>query len=184
MASFLPTAATAVTTTAAVWMSLAQTSLAADSPNWGVFEGRTGSLLHPIMMGSLLVFSINTALLGFQWRRQRTAGDIIKEKQQQLPKNLPAGAKTVAEALAAVKSAADAATATDTAAEPVDAALVAQLQAALPLEQEIQQLQQDRKELAAAGPRDRHFAQGALLACLGTLFAIEVSIYISMSISI
>jgi hypothetical protein len=57
--------------TAALW-SLTATVASADSPDWGIFEGRTGSLLHPIMMVSLLALSVSTALLGFNWRRQRT----------------------------------------------------------------------------------------------------------------
>lgn len=42
----------------------------ADSPDWGVFEGKTGSILHPVMMFGMLALSISTALLGFEWRRQ------------------------------------------------------------------------------------------------------------------
>lgn len=42
----------------------------ADSPDWGIFEGKTGSLLHPITMIGMLTLSVSTALLGFEWRRQ------------------------------------------------------------------------------------------------------------------
>jgi hypothetical protein len=42
----------------------------ADSPDWGLFEGRTGSILHPITMFGMLALSVSTALLGFEWRRQ------------------------------------------------------------------------------------------------------------------
>lgn len=42
----------------------------ADSPDWGIFEGKTGSLLHPVTMIGMLALSISTALLGFEWRRQ------------------------------------------------------------------------------------------------------------------
>eukprot|EP00527_Entomoneis_sp_CCMP2396_P003465 CAMPEP_0198150952 /NCGR_PEP_ID=MMETSP1443-20131203/53388_1 /TAXON_ID=186043 /ORGANISM="Entomoneis sp., Strain CCMP2396" /LENGTH=124 /DNA_ID=CAMNT_0043816451 /DNA_START=26 /DNA_END=400 /DNA_ORIENTATION=- len=41
------------------------------------------------------------------------------------------------------------------------------------IEADIKALQQERKELAAAGPRDQHFSQGALLAFMGTAIAIE-----------
>merc|ERR1712232_753240 len=37
----------------------------------------------------------------------------------------------------------------------------------------ISELTVERKELASAGPRDKHFSNGALLAFLGTAFAIE-----------
>ena len=46
--------------------------------------------------------------------------------------------------------------------------------AALELQAQVDALTAERKQLAAEGPRDKHFSQGALLAFLGTLFAIEV----------
>jgi len=152
-------AAKAVPGVVAAWLASAQGAWAA-GPDWGIFEGRTGSLLHPVTMASLLLFSIYTGLLGFQWRRQRTMGDEISA----LKKSLPAGIQgSVADALKEAK-----------AAESVDAALVNTLEAALPIEQEIADLQKERKQLAEAGPRDKHFSQGALLAFVGTAFAIEV----------
>ena len=48
--------------------------------------------------------------------------------------------------------------------------------AALAIQSEVDALTAERKQLAAEGPRDKHFSQGALLAFLGTLFAIEVRI--------
>jgi hypothetical protein len=94
------------------------------------------------MMGSLLLFSLSTAILGFQWRRQRTLGDEISALKKTL--------------LAVAES-------TD------DASRVRTLQ----IESQINDLTQERKELAAAGPKDKHFSQGSLLALLGTAFAIE-----------
>lgn len=57
--------------------------------------------------------------------------------------------------------------------ENQDMYLASQLKNAAPIEKEIAELTSVRKELAAAGPRDKHFSQGALLAFLGTSFAIE-----------
>lgn len=37
----------------------------AAGPDWGIFEGRTLSILHPAMMAGMFLFSISTALLGF-----------------------------------------------------------------------------------------------------------------------
>ena len=51
----------------------------ADSPDWGLFEGKTGSLLHPAMMGSLFLLSLSTGWKGWQWRRQRELGGEIQE---------------------------------------------------------------------------------------------------------
>jgi hypothetical protein len=133
----------------------------AAGPDWGVFEGRTGSLLHPIAMFSMAAMSVSTGLLGFQWRRQRTLGDEISSLKKTLPDL--AGASSIAEALQNAESA-----------ETVDSAYVAKLKAAMPIESQINELQKERKDLASAGPRDKHFSQGAMLAFIGTAFAIEV----------
>lgn len=151
-------AAKAALVTATVWTATSEIATAA-GPDWGIFEGRTGSLLHPIAMASMFLFSAYTAFLGFQWRRQRTLGDEISALKKTLPDM--GGASSVAEAVAAAQ-------------EAGDSAKVSALQAAKGTESEIAALQQERKDLAAAGPRDRHFAQGALLAFIGTAFAIEV----------
>mmetsp|Transcript_20989 Transcript_20989/g.58403 ORF Transcript_20989/g.58403 Transcript_20989/m.58403 type:complete len:296 (-) Transcript_20989:129-1016(-) len=145
--------------TAAFWAITSSAAFAA-GPDWGLFEGKTGSLLHPIMMGSLALFSLSTAFLGFQWRRQRTMGDEISDLKKTLP-NL-GGAASVSEALFAAKSA-----------ETPDAARIASLQSALAVESQVEELQKERKELTASKPRDKHFSQGSLLAFLGTCFAIE-----------
>lgn len=133
----------------------------AAGPDWGIFEGRTGSLLHPIAMFSMAAFSVSTGLLGFQWRRQRTLGEEISSLKKSLPDL--AGASSVADALQNAQSA-----------ETVDSAYVAKLKAAMPIESQINELQKERKDLASAGPKDKHFSQGALLAFIGTAFAIEV----------
>lgn len=145
--------------TVAFW-SLTATVASAAGPDWGIFEGRTGSLLHPITMLGLLAFSISTALLGFNWRRQRTIGDEISAIKKTLPDL--GGAKTVSEAMETVK-----------AAETVDTAMINRLQAALPIQAEIDALTAERKELSQGNNRDRHYSQGALLAFIGTAFAIE-----------
>lgn len=155
----LTTLPTMATTTAAFW-SLTATMASAAGPDWGIFEGRTGSLLHPITMFGLLALSVSTALLGFNWRRQRTIGDEISALKKTLPDL--GGAKTVSEALEQVK-----------AAEEVDSNMVNKLQAALPIQKEIDALAAERKELSQGNNRDKHFNQGTLLAFLGTCFAIE-----------
>lgn len=147
------------TTSLTVWAATSSSAMAA-GPDWGIFEGRTGSLLHPLTMGSLLLFSLYTGFLGLQWRRQRTLGDEISSLKKQLPDL--GGASSLTEALASAK-----------AAEEPSSTRVYELEKALPLSKEIEGLVQERKDLVAAGPRDKHFSQGALLAFLGTAFAIE-----------
>jgi hypothetical protein len=151
--------AAAIAATTALFVS---TPLAANAagPDWGLFEGRTGSLLHPAAMFGMAAMSASTALLGFQWRRQRTLGDEISALKKTLP-DLN-GASSVSEALAAAQSA-----------ETVDSALVSKLKGALGIESEINALTQERKDLASQGPRDKHFNQGSLLLFFGIAFAIE-----------
>ena len=151
----------AALTTAAVWSATTEVASAA-GPDWGIFEGRTGSLLHPVMMATMFLYSAYTAFLGFQWRRQRTLGDEISQLKKTLPDM--GGASSVAEAIKVAQ-------------EAEDKAKVVALTAAKDTEAEIAALQQERKDLAAAGPRDKHFAQGALLAFIGTSFAIEVRVF-------
>jgi hypothetical protein len=140
---------------------------AAPSPDWGLFEGKTGSLLHPVIMGSMFALSLSTALKGFQYRRQRTMGAEIKALKQTLPSLN--GASNLSAAIASAQ-----------AAEEVDSAMIAKLQSAMPIENEINALLAERKELSSKGLRDGHFSQGAILAFLGTAFAIEVCTNFSM----
>ena len=112
-------------------------------------------------MASMALFSASTALLGFQWRRQRTLGDEISGLKKTLPKLNGAG--SVREALAAAEGA-----------EEVDAGYVRSLKGALGTDGQIAELQKERKDLAASGPRDKHFNQGSLLLFTGIAFAIEV----------
>ena len=132
----------------------------AAGPDWGIFEGRIGSLLHPVTMGSSFIFALSTAVLGFQWRRQRTLGDDISELKKTLP-NL-GGASTLKDAIAQAEGG-----------ETPDTALAFKLKAALPLQGEIDVLVAERKDLASKGLKDKHFSQGSLLAFVGTAFAIE-----------
>ena len=142
-------------------MTFAPLDASAAGPDWGIFEGRTGSLLHPVMMGGMLLLSLSTALKGFQYRRQRTMGQEISELKKQLP-NLN-GASNIGEALAAAKSS-----------EVIDYAMINTLEQALPLEEQVNALVQERKDLSKMNLKDGHFSQGAILAFLGTAFAIEV----------
>ena len=113
-------------------------------------------------MGSMFLLSLSTGLLGFQWRRQRTIGDEISALKKTLPDL--GGASSVSEAIKAAESAEE---------NSVEAANLSKLKAALPIQKEIDDLVAERKELSSKGLRDQHFSQGALLAFIGTTFAIE-----------
>eukprot|EP00271_Cylindrocystis_brebissonii_P012144 TRINITY_DN30277_c0_g1_i1.p1 TRINITY_DN30277_c0_g1~~TRINITY_DN30277_c0_g1_i1.p1 ORF type:complete len:293 (-),score=55.67 TRINITY_DN30277_c0_g1_i1:423-1301(-) len=51
----------------------------------GPLEGRAVALIHPIVMGSLFVFTLWAGYLGYQWRRVRTIGDEISALKKQIP---------------------------------------------------------------------------------------------------
>lgn len=135
-----------------------QEAMAAPSPDWGIFEGKTGSLLHPITMGAMFALSLSTALKGFQYRRQRTMGGEISELKKTLPDL--GGAASLQDAIVAAETG-------------EDAALAGKLRAALPIQGEIDTLVAERKDLSKMGLKDSHFSQGSLLAFVGTAFAIE-----------
>jgi hypothetical protein len=86
------------------------------------------------MMFGMLILSASTALLGFDWRRQRTIGGEISDLKKTLPKLN--GASSVEEALKACQ-----------AAEEVDSSQLALLKSALPIDAQIQELQTERKTL-------------------------------------
>mmetsp|Transcript_13005 Transcript_13005/g.19140 ORF Transcript_13005/g.19140 Transcript_13005/m.19140 type:complete len:273 (-) Transcript_13005:329-1147(-) len=132
--------------------------IAANIRDVTIFKGKTLSLLHPAMMFGMLGFSVSTALLGFNWRRQRTLGNEISDLKKTLPGM--GSASSLAEAIATAK-------------EADDTALIAKYEAATSIEAEINGLAAERKQLASENPRDQHFSQGATLAFLGTFFAIE-----------
>lgn len=158
-----------VASTSAAFWTLTSTMANAAGPDWGIFEGKTLSLLHPVMMLSMLGLSVWTALLGFQWRRQRTIGDDLKALKKQIP-DLQ-GAENVQAAITAAR-----------AAETPDTSYISKLEMALPVEEELKRLEAERKDLVQKNPRDRHFSQGALLAAIGTIFAIEVRSVLNVSV--
>lgn len=53
---------------------------------FGILEGRSFALVHPIVMGGLFVYTLYAGYLGWQWRRVRTIQDEINElKKQEKP---------------------------------------------------------------------------------------------------
>lgn len=51
---------------------------------FGILEGRTFALIHPIVMASLFFFTLWTGYLGWQWRRVRTIQNEITELKKQV----------------------------------------------------------------------------------------------------
>lgn len=66
-----------------MWRSLGQDALAVGG-EFGILEGRTFALIHPIVMGSLFVYTLWAGYLGWQWRRVRTIQTEINELKKQV----------------------------------------------------------------------------------------------------
>ncbi|XP_071729524.1 uncharacterized protein [Rutidosis leptorrhynchoides] len=50
---------------------------------YGILEGRSLALVHPIVMGGLFAYTLYAGYLGWQWRRVRTIQDEINELKKQ-----------------------------------------------------------------------------------------------------
>ncbi|XP_022759598.1 uncharacterized protein LOC111305978 [Durio zibethinus] len=106
---------------------------------FGILEGRSFALIHPIVMGSLFFYTLWAGYLGWQWRRVRTVQTEINELKKQVKPNpvTPEG-------------------------KPVEAAPSS-------VEFKIQQLTEERKELLKGSYKDRHFNAGSILLAFGVL---------------
>jgi hypothetical protein len=82
---------------AAPFLLQVQNALAVDGA-FGILEGRTAALIHPIVMGSLFLATGYAGYLGWQWRRTRTIGEDIKALKAQLPKVAVAAGEAAAPA--------------------------------------------------------------------------------------
>ncbi|KAH7578090.1 hypothetical protein ACOSQ2_000790 [Xanthoceras sorbifolium] len=109
---------------------------------FGILEGRSFALIHPIVMGGLFVYTLWAGYLGWQWRRVRTIQNEISELRKQVKPTpvTPEG-------------------------KPVETA-------PSPVEFQIQQLTEERKELLKGSYRDRHFNAGSILLGFGVFEAI------------
>ncbi|PKA60713.1 hypothetical protein AXF42_Ash006347 [Apostasia shenzhenica] len=61
---------------------------------FGILEGRTAALVHPLVMASLFFYTLRAGYLGWQWRRVRTIQDEINELKKQVKS--PTAVATVA----------------------------------------------------------------------------------------
>ncbi|XP_009334387.2 uncharacterized protein LOC103927213 [Pyrus x bretschneideri] len=104
---------------------------------FGILEGRTFALIHPIVMGGLFVYTLWAGYLGWQWRRVRTIQEEINELKKQVKATPVTPEGTPAEAPPS------------------------------PLALKIQQLTEERKELMKGSYRDKHFNAGSILLAFG-----------------
>ncbi|XP_019154209.1 PREDICTED: uncharacterized protein LOC109150691 [Ipomoea nil] len=111
---------------------------------FGILEGRSFALIHPIVMSGLFVYTLYAGYLGWQWRRVRTIQAEITELKKQV--------KPVA--------------------VTPDGSPAAQPPNPSPLDSKIQQLTEERKELVKGSFRDKHFNAGSILLGFGVFEAI------------
>jgi hypothetical protein len=110
---------------------------------FGILEGRTFALIHPIVLGALFFYTLYAGYLGWQWRRVRTIQNDINElKKQVQPTPVSPDGKSV------------------------------QTSPPSPLELQIQQLTEERKELIKGSYRDKHFNAGSILLGFGVFEAV------------
>ncbi|XP_023753934.1 uncharacterized protein LOC111902324 [Lactuca sativa] len=110
---------------------------------YGILEGRSLALIHPIVMGGLFVYTLYAGYLGWQWRRVRTIQDEINELKKQekpvpvTPEGTPLQSTTPS-----------------------------------PLQVKIQQLSEERKELIKGQYKEKHFNAGSILLAFGVFESI------------
>ncbi|MED6181915.1 hypothetical protein PIB30_023756 [Stylosanthes scabra] len=111
---------------------------------FGILEGRSFALIHPIVLGGLFFYTLWAGYLGWQWRRVRTIQNEINDlKKQVKPAPVTPDGNPV----------------------EVDAA-------PSPVQVKIQQLTEERKELLKGSYRERHFNAGSILLAFGVLEAV------------
>ena len=71
-------AAVLTTLAASPFAAFAQEALAKDG-EFGVLEGRSAALVHPIFLGIMYVTTVYAGYVGWQWRKVRTVGEEIQE---------------------------------------------------------------------------------------------------------
>ncbi|KAJ0246470.1 Plant/protein [Hirschfeldia incana] len=118
---------------------------AAAGGQFGILEGRSFALIHPIVMGGLFVYTLYAGYLGWQWRRVRTIQSEINELKKQVK---PAPVSP------------DGSTVVDSTSPPSATEL------------EIRRLTEERKELVKGSYRDKHFDAGSVLLGFGVLEAV------------
>ncbi|WOG90530.1 hypothetical protein DCAR_0209774 [Daucus carota subsp. sativus] len=110
---------------------------------FGLLEGRSFALIHPIVMGVLFAYTLYTGYLGWQWRRVRTIQNEIGELKKEV-KPVPVAPD-------------------GTPPQPLIPS---------PIESKIQQLTEERKELIKGSYRDKHFNAGSILLAFGVFESI------------
>lgn len=158
-------------------MAMQPQAASAAASDYGIFAGRTASLLHPVTNFALFFTSVYAAYLGFQWRRLRDIGDEIKELNKGMPMLSTGQARSpIAETIKAINNEISALSAKDdTDSSSKVSALqsdLKKLQSATALDAQIMELTATRKSLVSMNLRDKHHLAGSYLLGAGVTVSV------------
>ena len=155
----------------------------AAASDYGIFAGRTASLMHPITNFALFFTTLYSGYLGLQWRRQRDIGEQLKALTAQLPKLSTGAVKSpIADMVNSINKDISAlqAAGTDGNADQAEYKLKAlrqdlqllQSSAAVEIDQQIRELTATRKSLVSMNLRDKHHLTGSILLGVGVTVSV------------
>jgi hypothetical protein len=144
----------------------------AAASDWGIFAGRTASLMHPFTNFALFGTSLYSAYLGWNWRRLRNIGEEIKELNKQLPKLSSGPSKSplsemVSSISAEISSLGEGNEAAATLTRDLEL-----LKGAFALDAQISELSATRKALLGKNLKDKHQTTGSILLGAGVTVSI------------
>ena len=160
--------------------TFAECASAAGDPAFGVFAGRTASLIHPFTNFALFGTSIYAAYLGLQWRRLRDMGEEIKSLNSKLPQLSTGGMarSPTGELVTSIKkdiarlSLIDVADSTNTVQINSLRSDLRKLEEVADVDAKILDLTATRKALQSMNLKDKHHQAGSVLLGVGVTVAV------------
>lgn len=140
----------------------------AGGSEYGIFAGRTASLLHPVTMLLLFGTSVYSGYLGLQWRRLRGLSTEISDLQKQAPR-LSTGQATfpLSDSMQKVNDMMRTAGEADATLMQTLQRDLALLRGASELDLKIEELKTTRKQLQGADLKEKHHQTGSILLSAG-----------------
>lgn len=146
----------------------------AQANQYGIFAGKTASLIHPTVMAALFGTSLYSGYLGLQWRRLRGLSDEIKELQKQGPVLSTGPAKfPIVDSISAIdKKITEMSVENDADAIAVLKKDIDALKGASAVDAQITELNDLRTTLRGAKLKDKHEMTGSYLLGAGVTVAV------------
>lgn len=140
----------------------------AGGSEYGIFAGRTASLLHPVTMLLLFGTSVYSGYLGLQWRRLRGLSTEIADLQKQAPR-LSTGLATfpLSDSMQKVNDMMRTGGEADATLMQTLQRDLALLRGASELDAKIEELKATRKQLQGADLKEKHHQTGSILLSAG-----------------